>query len=234
MGLTCQLQYCGRAGCTLVENNSWPSAPTDIPIVGLKDLPLSKDPLPHTHLMFGHCYKQQAGWSQLLARFHKGGGTLYDYEFLTDEQGRRVAAFGYHAGFAGAAVGALAFAAEKAGSVRSRRARSSQYGRRGILTRRGGPLIVPLAPKRQRPRRAHRLDKALNRFTTVFHTPPRGSRCWRGSCASGDPCSYMNTYLLLYTAWSSRTLRLSPTTLMAIVVAPDFSLLSTMSFPYLL
>jgi len=33
---------------------------------------------------------------------------LYDLEFLQDESGRRVAAFGYHAGFAGAAVGALA------------------------------------------------------------------------------------------------------------------------------
>lgn len=33
---------------------------------------------------------------------------LYDLEFLQDERGRRVAAFGYHAGFAGAAVGALA------------------------------------------------------------------------------------------------------------------------------
>lgn len=35
---------------------------------------------------------------------------LYDLEFLQDERGRRVAAFGYHAGFAGAAVGALALA----------------------------------------------------------------------------------------------------------------------------
>lgn len=29
---------------------------------------------------------------------------LYDLEFLVDESGRRVSAFGYHAGFAGAAV----------------------------------------------------------------------------------------------------------------------------------
>ncbi|KAI0762833.1 saccharopine dehydrogenase [Fomes fomentarius] len=102
-------------GCKLVENNSWPNAPTDIPIIGLKELPESDDPLPHTHIQFAHCYKQQAGWSKVLARFHKGKGTLYDLEFLTDGQGRRVAAFGFHAGFAGAAAGALAFAAEKAG-----------------------------------------------------------------------------------------------------------------------
>lgn len=40
----------------------------------------------------------------MLSRFHNGGGTLYDLEFLTDATGRRIAAFGYHAGYAGAAV----------------------------------------------------------------------------------------------------------------------------------
>lgn len=103
-------------GCKLVENNTWPSAPADIPIIGLKELPESEEPLPHTHIQFAHCYKQQGGWSKVLSRFHRGQGTLYDLEFLTDDQGRRVAAFGYHAGFAGAAAGALAFAAEKAGA----------------------------------------------------------------------------------------------------------------------
>ncbi|OJT12634.1 Saccharopine dehydrogenase [NAD(+), L-lysine-forming] [Trametes pubescens] len=104
-------------GCTLVEHNSWPSAPKDIPIIGLKELPESDDPLPHTHIQFAHCYKQQAGWSKVLSRFHRGGGTLYDLEFLTDAQGRRVAAFGYHAGFAGSAAGALALAAERSGKT---------------------------------------------------------------------------------------------------------------------
>ncbi|RDX43793.1 saccharopine dehydrogenase [Lentinus brumalis] len=103
-------------GCQLVENNSWPNAPLDIPIIGLKEFRASDDsPLSHAHIQFAHAYKQQAGWSKVLTRFHKGSGTLYDLEFLTDDQGRRVAAFGYHAGFAGAAVGALAFAAEHSG-----------------------------------------------------------------------------------------------------------------------
>ena len=102
-----------RAGCELVENNSWSKAPTDIPIIGLKELPESTEPLPHTHIQFAHCYKKQAGWSAVLSRFHRGGGTLYDIEFLNDANGRRVAAFGFHAGFAGAAAGALALAAEK-------------------------------------------------------------------------------------------------------------------------
>ncbi len=41
---------------------------------------------------------------------------MYDLEFLTDANGRRVAAFGFHAGFAGAAAGALAYAAQKTGT----------------------------------------------------------------------------------------------------------------------
>jgi saccharopine dehydrogenase (NAD+, L-lysine forming) len=104
-----------RVGCELVKNNSWPSAPTNVPIIGLKELPVSDSPLPHTHVQFAHCYKQQAGWSSVLARFYRGGGTLYDLEFLNDANGRRVAAFGFHAGFAGAAAGALAYAAQKNG-----------------------------------------------------------------------------------------------------------------------
>lgn len=41
----------------------------------------------------------------LCFRFVKGKtGKLFDLEFLTDVTGRRVAAFGYYAGFAGAAV----------------------------------------------------------------------------------------------------------------------------------
>ena len=100
-------------GCKLVDNNSWPSAPVGVPIIGLKELPVSDAPLPHSHIQFAHCYKQQAGWSSVLARFHRGGGTLYDIEFLNDANGRRVAAFGFHAGFAGAAAGALALASQK-------------------------------------------------------------------------------------------------------------------------
>lgn len=62
--------------------------------------------------MFAHCYKQQGGWIDVISRWEAGQptGMLYDLEFLQEENGRRVAAFGYHAGFAGAAVGTLALA----------------------------------------------------------------------------------------------------------------------------
>ena len=92
-------------GARLVPEGSWPDAPKDHIIVGLKELPENETfPLKHTHVQFAHCYKGQGGWDTVLGRFPRGGGTLLDLEFLTDTTGRRVAAFGYHAGFAGAAL----------------------------------------------------------------------------------------------------------------------------------
>eukprot|EP00842_Homolaphlyctis_polyrhiza_P003463 jgi/Hompol1/4117/HPOL_003489-RA len=91
-------------GCNIVPHGSWRSAPQDCYIMGLKELPENDNsPLIHKHIMFAHCYKQQAGWREMLDRFVKGNGLLLDLEFLM-ENGRRVAAFGYYAGFAGAAV----------------------------------------------------------------------------------------------------------------------------------
>ncbi|EXJ85870.1 saccharopine dehydrogenase [NAD+, L-lysine-forming] [Capronia coronata CBS 617.96] len=97
-------------GATLVPEGSWVDAPADHIIVGLKELPEEKFPLKHTHVQFAHCYKGQAGWQDVLSRFPRGGGTLLDLEFLTDDSGRRVAAFGYHAGYAGAALAVMAWA----------------------------------------------------------------------------------------------------------------------------
>lgn len=102
---------------------SWESAPSDVIIVGLKELEEKEFPLKHVHVTFLHVYKvykpqlswvppdssltklqNQGGWEKTLGRFPRGGGTLLDLEFLANESGRRVAAFGFHAGFSGAAL----------------------------------------------------------------------------------------------------------------------------------
>ena len=106
-----------EAGCTIVAANSWPDAPRDAIIFGLKELPDDGTPLPHRHIMFGHAFKGQHAGQRLLQRFRDGGGTLYDLEYLTDPDGRRVAAFGYWAGYAGAAVSLMAWAAQQAGQL---------------------------------------------------------------------------------------------------------------------
>ena len=101
------------AGCSLAANASWPDAPDDAIIFGLKELPEDGTPLRHRHIMFGHAYKGQPSGRILLDRFQAGGGTLYDLEYLVAEDGRRVAAFGYWAGYAGAAMSLLAWAAQQ-------------------------------------------------------------------------------------------------------------------------
>lgn len=95
-----------KAGATIVPEGSWRMAPKDRIIFGLKELPEDETfPLIHEHIQFAHCYKNQGGWKDVLRRFPEGKGTLYDLEFLENDQGRRVAAFGFYAGFAGAALG---------------------------------------------------------------------------------------------------------------------------------
>lgn len=105
------------AGCDMVAQNSWPEAPKDAVIFGLKELPEDSTPLPHRHIMFGHAFKGQPSGLRLLRRFKDGGGTLLDLEYLTDETGRQVAAFGYWAGYAGAAVALKCWAAQQAGGI---------------------------------------------------------------------------------------------------------------------
>ncbi|ODM18008.1 hypothetical protein SI65_06796 [Aspergillus cristatus] len=97
-------------GATLVPTGTWEEAPKEYIILGLKELPDDGEPRYHTHIHFGHCYKAQPGWVNYISWFNHGGGLLYDIEYLNDENNRRVAAFGYHAGYAGAAIALMAWA----------------------------------------------------------------------------------------------------------------------------
>ena len=105
------------AGARIAPAGSWPTAPADALILGLKELPDDGTPLVHDHVFFGHAYKGQPDGLRLLERFRDGGGRLLDLEYLTDETGRRVAAFGYWAGFAGAGVALDCWAAQRRGGI---------------------------------------------------------------------------------------------------------------------
>ncbi|MFJ3446315.1 saccharopine dehydrogenase [Streptomyces sp. NPDC086081] len=95
------------AGCRVAPAGSWVSAPRDAVVLGLKELPDAPAALTHRHIFFGHAYKAQPGAAELLGRFAAGGGTLYDLEYLVDDSGRRLAAFGFWAGYLGAALAVL-------------------------------------------------------------------------------------------------------------------------------
>ncbi len=106
-------------GCEIAQAHSWKeSAPSDAIILGLKEFaPEVTFPLTHKHIQFAHAYKEQQGWQDVLSRFTRGDGTLYDIEFLVNDKGQRVAAFGYWAGYSGCAVSIMTWIAKQKGET---------------------------------------------------------------------------------------------------------------------
>ncbi len=104
------------AGCPIIAAGSWQSAPANVTILGLKELPPEPATLPNPFIHFAHLFKEQSGWQDEIARFSRGGGTLFDLEYLA-VNGRRVAAFGYWAGWMGAALAAWRQLAQGAGET---------------------------------------------------------------------------------------------------------------------
>ncbi|MBM7168889.1 saccharopine dehydrogenase [Streptomyces sp. G44] len=94
-------------GCSISPAGSWVDTAADTLVLGLKELPRQPTALRHRHVYFGHAYKKQPGAARLLERFEEGGGALLDLEYLTADNGRRLAAFGYWAGYVGAALALL-------------------------------------------------------------------------------------------------------------------------------
>lgn len=133
------------AGCDSAPAGAWREAPREAFVFGLKELPQDGSPLAHRHIFFGHAFKGQPGARALLARFRAGGGTLYDLESLVDEGGRRIAAFGYWAGFAGAGVTLLAWAAQARGGILGPLAGATD--RAGLLAQVRGALAGRASPR---------------------------------------------------------------------------------------
>ena len=98
------------AGAEIAEPGSWVDAPDDAVVLGIKELPEEPRELRHTHVYFAHAFKGQSDATETLGRFEAGGGRLFDIEYLLDDQARRVVAFGYWAGYVGAALGVLQLA----------------------------------------------------------------------------------------------------------------------------
>lgn len=100
-------------GCKLVDSGTWVQASENTLVLGLKSLPNDNFPLMHKHCYFSHAYNENRvfveknGVKNLMRRFIEGGGSHYDLEFLEDNNGNRIAAFGHHAGIAGTIVGML-------------------------------------------------------------------------------------------------------------------------------
>ena len=107
------LEEYAEAGAETAGTGTWVDAPEDAFVLGIKELPDEPAELHHRHIYFAHSFKGQDDAVETLTRFEKGRGRLFDIEYLTDDNGRRVVAFGYWAGYVGAALGVL----ELAGSL---------------------------------------------------------------------------------------------------------------------
>lgn len=94
-----------EVGCEIVKEHSWKESTKDTIILGLKEFSEEEVfPLEHRHIHFAHVFKGQNGSKNFLNRFHEGKGKLFDLEYLTNDDGRRVVAFGKWAGYVGAGI----------------------------------------------------------------------------------------------------------------------------------
>lgn len=84
-------------GVPLIEN----IADRDL-LLGVKEVPVDKLIPGKTYCFFAHVAKEQPYNQKLMRALLDKGITHVDYEYLTDDKGRRLIAFGYWAGMVGA------------------------------------------------------------------------------------------------------------------------------------
>jgi saccharopine dehydrogenase (NAD+, L-lysine-forming) len=78
--------------------------------MGLKEFDMTNTALLNKkHFYFSHAFKGQENSHTIINSFQENGGHIYDYEYIVDENERRVIAFGYWAGFAGMYLGLLQY-----------------------------------------------------------------------------------------------------------------------------
>jgi saccharopine dehydrogenase (NAD+, L-lysine-forming) len=95
------------AGCVPTSINKMDSRAI---IMGLKEFDMTQTALLNKkHFYFSHAFKGQENSHTIINLFQENDGHIYDYEYIVDENGRRVIAFGYWAGFAGMYLGLLQY-----------------------------------------------------------------------------------------------------------------------------
>ncbi|KAK1767616.1 saccharopine dehydrogenase [Phialemonium atrogriseum] len=93
-------------GAKLVPPDSWPDAPIDHIILGIKEPENLKDiqALKHTHIYSGYYYKQQKNSVEGLQRYIRGGGTFLDLGSTKHGIGNQTDVFGRFTGIGGFAA----------------------------------------------------------------------------------------------------------------------------------
>ena len=108
-----------KAGAKITYANHWITAPQLLLdrawVLGLKELPSNTLDLFQNHIFFAHAFKGQKNSNKLLQKFSRNKGAILDLEYLTDQNGSRLTAFGYWAGYVGACLSLLQWLKNQAG-----------------------------------------------------------------------------------------------------------------------
>lgn len=96
----------------IITHDDWTTY-NDCMIIGIKELGKINELNAHTHVYFSHSYKNQIGSDMILKSFAESKSILYDLEYFTNSNQRRIIAFGFYAGFIGAGLGLLQYLNKK-------------------------------------------------------------------------------------------------------------------------
>jgi|GEM_PF-31755 len=134
-----------KAGCKMVEPGGWYDVSDDTFVLGIKYLPkeerFSKQfPLPQKMIYFAHAWNGDADASRITSRLEEQRDIysatptpFYDLEDLTDDKGKRVAAFGYYAGYSGAICSVNLWCQKQLGGQPPYQAPDPEKGREGMV-----------------------------------------------------------------------------------------------------
>ncbi|MFM9060416.1 MAG: alanine dehydrogenase, partial [Bacteroidota bacterium] len=86
-----------EAGCQIAENLEGSTL-----ILGIKEVAQSSLAPGRSYAFFSHTIKAQPNNRSMMQHMVREGITLFDYELMTDDSGRRTVAFGHWAGIVGA------------------------------------------------------------------------------------------------------------------------------------
>ena len=92
-----------HAGAT-ITSDTWYHY-SDSLILGIKEIVHLDRLHEHVHVYFSHSFKGQHDSMKILHAFIESKSQLYDYEYFTDDEGKRLIAFGWYAGAVGAVLG---------------------------------------------------------------------------------------------------------------------------------
>jgi len=95
-------------GCSLTN-----IVPKNFTVIGLKELDENSDFYQYKNIYFSHCFKNQINSEKILKKFKENGGKILDYEYIVDNNNKRLIAFGFWAGFSGMYLGLLQYFSQK-------------------------------------------------------------------------------------------------------------------------